>query len=133
MPDAFSAIRRKDGYLPIADHGLIGDGATAALEQAGLPGSVKAWRGAARRIARAILEQAWNAELGTLTAELGGALDASLLALPMRRLLAASAAFLGNFPQALSHVGLISSGFELASLTGQMENRTRMTSPSLTM
>ncbi|MGH8935680.1 MAG: glycoside hydrolase family 15 protein [Acidimicrobiia bacterium] len=195
------------------------DRAALIAEQAGLPGEVKPWREAARRIARAILEQGWNAELGTLTAELGGeAVDASLLALPMRRLLRAdhprmvattetvrkhldagggllyrylprelpdgmppgegafllcsfwlvdnlahqgrideaeelyeamcdranplgllpeeidpaSGAFLGNFPQALSHVGLISSGFELASLTGQMENRTRRTSPSST-
>lgn len=205
-------------YSAALCHVALDRGALIA-EQAGLPGSVKAWREAASRISRAILEQAWNAELGTLTAELGGeAVDASLLALPMRRLLPAdhprmmattetvskhldagggllyrylprelpdgmppgegafllcsfwlvdnlahqgkideaeelyealcdyanplgllseeidpaSGAFLGNFPQALSHVGLISSGFELASLTGQMEKRTRRTSPSPT-
>lgn len=26
----FAPLRRRDGYLPLEDHGLIGDGATAA-------------------------------------------------------------------------------------------------------
>ncbi|MDP8958693.1 MAG: glycoside hydrolase family 15 protein [Actinomycetota bacterium] len=44
----------------------------------------------------------------------------------------ASGTFLGNYPQAFSHVGLISSGFELGRKTGQIEKRTWRTSPSWT-
>ena len=35
---AFRVLRRRDGYLPIEDHGLIGDGTTAAL--VGLDGTI---------------------------------------------------------------------------------------------
>ncbi|MGH9052844.1 MAG: glycoside hydrolase family 15 protein, partial [Acidimicrobiia bacterium] len=189
-------------------------------ERLGLPGDRAGWRAEAERIRTAILADAWDEAAASLTEHLGGGggLDASLLALPLRRVVdarhpkmvatteaiearlgagdgllyryrpddspdglpghegafllcsfwlvdnlahqgrideaeelyeamcdranplgllpeeidPASGAFLGNFPQALSHVGLISSGFELASLTGQMENRTRRTSPSST-
>ena len=170
-------------------------------ERLRLPGDVERWRAEADGIRKAILEEAWSDELGSLTEHLGGGgLDASLLALPLRRVVRAdhprmaattravterlgagdgllyrylpeespdglpggegafllcsfwlvdnlaaqdrleeavelfellcgranalgllpeqidpsTGAFLGNFPQALSHVGLISSGVNLA-------------------
>jgi GH15 family glucan-1,4-alpha-glucosidase len=51
----------------------------------GLPGDVAGWRADARRIADAILADAWDPTIGSLTEHLGGGgLDASLLALPLR-------------------------------------------------
>lgn len=49
------------------------------------------WRAAAERLRRTVLDQAWNAERNTLTEHLvaGDSLDASLLALPLRRVVAA--------------------------------------------
>ncbi len=173
-------------------------------ERFGLPGDVKGWRAGAEQIRRAILEEAWDPKLGSLTEHLGGGgLDASLLVLPLRRVVPAehpkmvataravaerlgagdgllyrylpeespdglpghegafllcsfwlvdnlagqgrieeatelydslcartnplgllpeqvdptSGAFLGNYPQAFSHIGVISSGFNLARET----------------
>jgi alpha,alpha-trehalase len=175
------------------------------LEHHDLPGDAAGWRAEAEAIRAAILEEAWNPEITSLTQEFGGrSLDASLLALPLRRVVAAdhprmvatteavvarlgtgdgllyrylpaeapdglpgeegafllcsfwlvdnlagqgrldearrlfdslcaranplgllpeqidasSGAFLGNYPQAFSHVGLISSAVNLARLTG---------------
>jgi GH15 family glucan-1,4-alpha-glucosidase len=169
----------------------------------GLPGDVEGWRTEAEHIHQTILAEAWDTEMRSLTEHLGGGgLDASLLALPLRRVIAAdhphmvataaairqhldagngllyrylpdaspdglpghegafllcsfwlvdnlarqghldeamslfdslctranplgllpeqidpsSGAFLGNYPQAFSHVGLISSGINLARL-----------------
>jgi GH15 family glucan-1,4-alpha-glucosidase len=173
-------------------------------ERFGLPGDIAAWRSTATHITQTILEEAWDEQVNSLTEHLGGGgLDASLLSLPLRRVLAAdhprmvattaaivkrlgagkgllyrylpdespdglpghegafllcsfwlvdnlawqgrldeamalydslcaranslgllpeqidpsSGAFLGNYPQAFSHVGLISSGVNLARLT----------------
>jgi GH15 family glucan-1,4-alpha-glucosidase len=173
-------------------------------ERFGLPGDIAAWRSTATHITQTILEEAWDEKINSLTEHLGGGgLDASLLSLPLRRVLAAdhprmvattaaivkrlgagkgllyrylpdespdglpghegafllcsfwlvdnlawqgrldeamalydslcaranslgllpeqidpsSGAFLGNYPQAFSHVGLISSGVNLARLT----------------
>jgi alpha,alpha-trehalase len=57
------------------------------VEGCGLPDDVvDAWREAAEVIRHAILEEAWNPDLGAITAQLGGsALDASVLSLPLRR------------------------------------------------
>jgi GH15 family glucan-1,4-alpha-glucosidase len=182
------------------------DRAARLAERLSRPGRPEVWRVHRDRVRSAILEEAWNAELGALTAELGGGgLDASLLALPLRGVIPAthprmlstteaiakrldagngllyryipeespdglpghegafllcsfwladnlafqgrlqqafdlydslarranhvglmseqiepsSGAFLGNFPQALSHVGLISSGVNLGLAAGK--------------
>lgn len=174
------------------------------VERFKLPGRGPWWRAAAEEIRAAILDEAWDERLNSLTEHLGGGgLDASLLCLPLRRVILAdhpkmvattaaiaerldagdgllyrylphvspdglagregafllcsfwmvdnlayqgrldeatdlfhslcnranplgllpeqidpsSGAFLGNFPQAFSHVGLISSAVNLARLT----------------
>jgi GH15 family glucan-1,4-alpha-glucosidase len=59
-------------------------------ERLALPADLRAWRAGANRIKEAILEEAWSAELNSLTEHLGGGgLDASLLALPLRRVVPA--------------------------------------------
>lgn len=57
----------------------------------GLPGDTAAWRREAERIRAAILSEAWDDDARSLTEQLGpgGGLDASLLALPLRRVLPA--------------------------------------------
>ncbi|HET7037116.1 MAG TPA: glycoside hydrolase family 15 protein [Thermomicrobiaceae bacterium] len=174
----------------------------------GYHGETERWRATADEIVAAILRDAWDPKLAALTANLGGGpLDASLLTLPLRRLIPAehpkmvstvraiqtglgagggliyrylpqelpdglhsnegaflicsfwlvdnlamqgrvreahdlfetlcdragevgllpeeidptSGAFLGNYPQAFSHVGLISSGVNLARLAAEPE------------
>jgi alpha,alpha-trehalase len=55
-----------------------------------LPGDQSGWDAAARQIKRAIIEQAWDEKMQSLTEHLGGGgLDASLLCLPLRRVLPA--------------------------------------------
>ena len=59
-------------------------------ERLGVAADVARWRAEAERIRAAILEEAWDARLDSLTAHLGGGgLDASLLALPLRRVISA--------------------------------------------
>jgi GH15 family glucan-1,4-alpha-glucosidase len=59
-------------------------------ERYGLPGDFARWRAEAERIRTAILEEAWDARLHSLTEHLGGGgLDASLLTLPLRRVIPA--------------------------------------------
>ncbi|MEW6635372.1 MAG: glycoside hydrolase family 15 protein [Actinomycetota bacterium] len=186
------------------------DRAARLAERLGLEGDAKGWRREAERIREAVLEDAWDPEIGSLTEHLGGGgLDASLLALPLRRVVPAdhpkmiatteavserlgagdgllyrylveespdglsghegafllcsfwlvdnlalqgrleearelydslcdranplgllpeqvdptSGAFLGNYPQAFSHIGVISSGFNLARETRRRERR----------
>jgi alpha,alpha-trehalase len=56
----------------------------------GLPGDVERWRATAARIRDAIVAEAWDERQASLTEHLGGGgLDASLLTLPLRRVLAA--------------------------------------------
>jgi len=59
-------------------------------ERLGLPGDVEGWRDESARIQDAILDLAWDPERQSLTEHLGpGGLDASLLALPLRRVVPA--------------------------------------------
>jgi GH15 family glucan-1,4-alpha-glucosidase len=59
-------------------------------ERFGLPADARRWRGEAERIRDAILEKAWDPKMNSLTEHLGGGgLDASLLALPLRRVVPA--------------------------------------------
>ena len=62
------------------------DRSARLAERLGLPGDVDGWRADARRIQAAILDLAWDEDQRSLTEHLGpGGLDASLLALPLRR------------------------------------------------
>ncbi|HXV83520.1 MAG TPA: glycoside hydrolase family 15 protein [Candidatus Binatia bacterium] len=55
-----------------------------------LPGDYNGWREAAETIKQAILEKSWDPEVKALTEHLGrGGLDASLLSLPLRRVISA--------------------------------------------
>jgi alpha,alpha-trehalase len=64
-------------------------GATMA-EHFNLPGDISRWRREAEVIRQGILEEAWDPEIPSLTEHLGGgALDASLLTLPLRRVVPA--------------------------------------------
>jgi GH15 family glucan-1,4-alpha-glucosidase len=60
------------------------------VERFNLPGEWRAWRAAADEIRAAILDEAWDERLNALTERLGdGSLDASLLSLPLRRVIPA--------------------------------------------
>jgi GH15 family glucan-1,4-alpha-glucosidase len=76
-------------YSAALCHVALDRGARMA-ERFGLPGNIEGWRSAAEEIRRTILDTAWDPEQGAFTEHLGGGgLDASLLALPLRRVLAA--------------------------------------------
>ncbi len=60
------------------------------VERFKLPGDWRSWRAAADQIREAILDEAWDEKLNSLTEHLGdGSLDASLLSLPLRRVIPA--------------------------------------------
>jgi GH15 family glucan-1,4-alpha-glucosidase len=60
------------------------------VERFKLPGRGLSWRAAAEEIRAAILDEAWDERLSSLTEHLGGGgLDASLLCLPLRRVIPA--------------------------------------------
>jgi GH15 family glucan-1,4-alpha-glucosidase len=67
------------------------DRAARLAEQLGLPGPVSRWRRAAAAVRDAVLEGSWDEDARTLSEHLdgGGSLDASLLALPIRRVVPA--------------------------------------------
>jgi GH15 family glucan-1,4-alpha-glucosidase len=59
-------------------------------EQFGLPGDLSRWKTEADTIVQAIIDEAWDPRLNSFTEHLrGGGLDASLLALPIRRVIPA--------------------------------------------
>jgi GH15 family glucan-1,4-alpha-glucosidase len=68
------------------------DRAAAIGERLGLPGPVPAWRAAAGKLQQTILDQSWDEDTQTLSEHVdgGGSLDASLLALPLRRVVPAA-------------------------------------------
>ncbi|MEU8733380.1 glycoside hydrolase family 15 protein [Streptomyces tendae] len=65
------------------------DRAARIAERCGLPGNVGQWRREADRLRELILEQSWDEDARTLSVYMdgGGVLDASLLNLPLRRVL----------------------------------------------
>ena len=64
------------------------DRAARLAEAHGYEGDVDAWRKTGNEIRTAILERAWDEDAGSLVEHLGpGGLDASLLALPLRRVI----------------------------------------------
>lgn len=67
------------------------DRAAAIGERLSLPGGIAKWRTSADQLHRLILEESWDEKAQTLSAHLdgGGALDASLLALPLRHVVPA--------------------------------------------
>ncbi len=67
------------------------DRAARLAERLDLPGPVARWRRAAEDLRQAVLEGSWDEDAQTLSEHLdgGGSLDASLLALPLRRVVPA--------------------------------------------
>jgi GH15 family glucan-1,4-alpha-glucosidase len=67
------------------------DRAARLAEQLNLPGPVPKWRRAAEALRETVLEGSWDEDTQTLSEHLdgGGSLDASLLALPLRRVVPA--------------------------------------------
>jgi GH15 family glucan-1,4-alpha-glucosidase len=67
------------------------DRAAKLAEQLDLPGPVAKWRRAAAELRETVLEGSWDEDARTLSEHLdgGGSLDASLLALPLRRVVPA--------------------------------------------
>ncbi|HEX5140866.1 MAG TPA: glycoside hydrolase family 15 protein, partial [Dehalococcoidia bacterium] len=67
------------------------DRAASIGECLNLPGPIQQWRAAATDLQKKILDEAWNEEAQTLSEHLDGStsLDASLLALPLRRVVPA--------------------------------------------
>jgi alpha,alpha-trehalase len=67
------------------------DRAARLAEQLNLPGPVANWRRAAEELRETVLEGSWDEDAQTLSEHLdgGGSLDASLLALPLRRVVPA--------------------------------------------
>jgi alpha,alpha-trehalase len=67
------------------------DRAARLAEQLNLPGPASKWRRAAEELREVVLERSWDEDAQTLSEHVdgGGSLDASLLALPLRRVVSA--------------------------------------------
>ncbi|MEU4571413.1 glycoside hydrolase family 15 protein [Nonomuraea sp. ATR24] len=68
------------------------DRAAAIGERLGMPGQIASWRREAETLRRVILEESWDERAQCLSEHLdgGGSLDASLLALPLRKVVPAA-------------------------------------------
>jgi alpha,alpha-trehalase len=68
------------------------DRAARLAEMVGLPAPIANWRRAAAELRETVLERSWDEDAQTLSEHLdgGGSLDASLLALPLRRVVSAN-------------------------------------------
>ncbi len=68
------------------------DRAASLAEQLGRPGPISRWRRAAEDLRDIVLERSWDEDAQTLSEHIdgGGGLDASLLALPLRRVVPAA-------------------------------------------
>lgn len=74
-------------YSAAMCHVALDRGARIA-ESLGFEGDVTGWRASAERIHKAIIEKAWDDDIHSFTEQIGGGgLDASLLALPLRRVI----------------------------------------------
>lgn len=81
--------RRPFTYSAALCQAALDRGARLA-ERFGLPGDPRRWRAAAEGIRRALVEESWDPTIGAFTEHLGGGgLDASVLALPIRRIVPA--------------------------------------------
>jgi GH15 family glucan-1,4-alpha-glucosidase len=94
LPDQGIWEVRSDGRVFTYSAGLCQvalDRAVRLAQLLELPGPVEKWRRAAADLRDAVLERAWDEDAQTLCAQLdgGGDLDASLLALPLRRVVPA--------------------------------------------
>ena len=85
------ASGRQFTYSVAMCHVALDRGAKLA-ERYDLPGDVAGWRADAEEIKQTILDGAWDEELNSLTEHIGpdGGIDASLLALPLRRVIDAN-------------------------------------------
>ena len=85
---------RADGRLfvhSIAICEVALDRGARLAERFDLDGDVAGWRAEAARIRQAIVEEAWNDEIRAIAGSLGGSsVDASVLSLPMRRVIPAN-------------------------------------------
>lgn len=83
-------VGRPFTYSAALCHVALDRGARLA-EDMGLSGDVAGWRAEAERIRHCILDEAWDPGMGAITENLGGGgLDASLLTLPLRRVIPAN-------------------------------------------
>ena len=128
----FAPLQPVEGYLPLEDYGLIGDGTTAAVAERldaghgllyrylpeaspdGLPGHEGAFLLCSFWLVDNLAKQGRLDDAVALYEALCA--RAGTLGLLPEEIDPGSGAFLGNYPQAFSHIGVISSGVNLSRL-----------------